>query len=66
MRSRVRCRIRWSAWSSRGKAREKDLGWRLDYVLMNPAFAERVTGAWIDKEAGLSDHAPVWVEYEEA
>jgi exodeoxyribonuclease-3 len=55
----------YSWWSNRGKAREKDLGWRIDYVLMNPAFAERVTGAWIEKEAGLSDHAPVWVEYED-
>lgn len=56
----------YSWWSNRGQARAKDLGWRIDYVLMNPAFAERVTRAWIDKEAGLSDHAPVWVEYEEA
>jgi len=54
----------YSWWSARGKAREKDLGWRLDYVLGNPAFAKRVTGAWIEKEAGLSDHAPVWVELE--
>ena len=56
----------YSWWSNSGQARAKDLGWRIDYVLMNPAFAERVTRAWIDKEAGLSDHAPVWVEYEEA
>ncbi len=54
----------YSWWSSRGKAREKDLGWRLDYVLGNDAFTERVTGAWIDREADLSDHAPVWVEFE--
>jgi exodeoxyribonuclease-3 len=50
--------------SARGEARAKDLGWRIDYVLMNPQFAERVTGAWIEKEANLSDHPPVWVEYE--
>jgi exodeoxyribonuclease-3 len=54
----------YSWWSARGRAREKDLGWRIDYVLMNPRFAERVTRAWIEKEADLSDHAPVWVEYE--
>ncbi len=54
----------YSWWSNRGQAREKDRGWRLDYVLANPAFTERVTGSWIEKEAGLSDHAPVWVEFE--
>lgn len=54
----------YSWWSARGKAREKDLGWRLDYVLGNAAFSKRVRNAWIDKEADLSDHAPVWVEFE--
>jgi len=54
----------YSWWSNRGRAREKDLGWRLDYVLMNKAFAERATAAWIEKKAGLSDHAPVWVEFD--
>ena len=54
----------YSWWSARGRAREKDLGWRIDYILMNRRFAERVTKAWIEKDAGLSDHAPVWVEYE--
>jgi exodeoxyribonuclease-3 len=54
----------YSWWSNRGRARENDLGWRLDYVLMNKAFAKRATGAWIEKRAGLSDHAPVWVEFD--
>jgi exodeoxyribonuclease-3 len=52
----------YSWWSARGRAREKDLGWRLDYVLANRTLARRVTRAWIEKDAGLSDHAPVWVE----
>ena len=54
----------YSWWSARGRAREKDLGWRLDYVLANRAMARLVRRTWIDKEAGLSDHAPVWVELE--
>ena len=53
----------WSWWSNRGQAREKDIGWRIDHVLCNDAFAALVTGASIDKKAGLSDHAPVWVEF---
>lgn len=52
----------YSWWSNRGRAREKDLGWRIDYILASPALAPRVTRAWIEKDAGLSDHAPVWVE----
>lgn len=54
----------YSWWSNRGRARELDRGWRIDYVLATPDLAERVTKAWIDKRAGLSDHAPVLVEFE--
>lgn len=53
----------YSWWSNRGRAREKDLGWRLDYVLASPALAERALDAWIEKRAGLSDHAPVWASF---
>jgi exodeoxyribonuclease-3 len=53
----------YSWWSNRGRAREKDIGWRLDYVLASPSLAPRATKAWIEKKAGLSDHAPVWVEF---
>ncbi len=54
----------YSWWSNRGRARENDIGWRIDYVLATPALAPRVKNAWIEKKAGLSDHAPVWVEIE--
>ncbi|MBL8861517.1 MAG: exodeoxyribonuclease III [Planctomycetes bacterium] len=56
----------YSWWSNRGAARAKDIGWRLDHVLATPPAAQRVTRAWIEKQAGLSDHAPVWVELDEA
>ena len=39
---------------------------RIDFVLGSPAFADRVTGARIDREErkgkGASDHAPVIVD----
>jgi len=54
----------YSWWSNRGRAREKDLGWRLDYILATPQLAKLATEAWIEKDAGLSDHAPVWVRFE--
>jgi exodeoxyribonuclease-3 len=53
----------YSWWSNRGRAREKDLGWRLDYVLASPDLAPCAREAWIEKKAGLSDHAPVWVRF---
>ena len=55
----------YSWWSNRGKAREKDLGWRLDYILASPDLAPRAREAWIEKRAGLSDHAPIWVRFAE-
>ena len=54
----------YSWWSNRGRAREKDLGWRIDYVLASPDLAARARHGWIDKKAGLSDHAPVIIEFE--
>lgn len=56
----------YSWWSNRGRAREKDVGWRLDYVLCSPELAPRVKKAWIERKAGLSDHAPVCVEIADA
>ncbi|MEM7518965.1 MAG: exodeoxyribonuclease III [Planctomycetota bacterium] len=53
----------YSWWSNRGRAREKDLGWRIDAVWCSPQLAAVAEKAWIEKDAGLSDHAPVWVEF---
>ncbi len=55
----------YSWWSNRGQARAKDLGWRIDYVLASPELAELAREAWIEKDAGLSDHAPVWVRFKQ-
>lgn len=47
-------------WSMRGRARELDRGWRIDYMLCNPAAAARLEAIEIRREAGItiSDHAP--------
>jgi exodeoxyribonuclease-3 len=51
-------------WSNRGEARAKDRGWRIDYLLANPAAAARLAGAEVHREGGLevSDHAPVTLD----
>lgn len=53
-------------WSNRGRARERDRGWRIDYVLANAAAAARVHEVQVDREAGItvSDHAPVTVSFD--
>lgn len=47
----------------------KRQGMRIDFVLGSPAFAERVSTAWIDRDErkgkGASDHAPVLVDLDE-
>ncbi len=56
----------YSWWSNRGRARELDRGWRIDYLLSNAAARQMVKQAAIHREAGLaiSDHAPVTVDLE--
>jgi exodeoxyribonuclease-3 len=53
----------YSWWSNRGRARELNRGWRLDYHIATPDLAARAEAAWISRSAGLSDHAPVSVRY---
>ena len=54
----------YSWWSNRGRARELDRGWRIDYLLANPEAGQRFRSATIHREAGLavSDHAPVSID----
>ncbi len=51
-------------WSNRGRARELDRGWRIDLVLATLDLAALAREAWVDREAGLSDHAPVFVRFD--
>ncbi len=46
-------------WSYRMKAREKNVGWRLDYHCVNEEFAPRVKNAVILSNIMGSDHCPV-------
>ncbi|MEE2034164.1 exodeoxyribonuclease III [Rhodococcus chondri] len=57
----------YSWWSYRGKAFDTDAGWRIDYHLVTPALAARVTDARVERAATYaerwSDHAPVTVSF---
>ncbi|HJM66565.1 MAG TPA: exodeoxyribonuclease III [Candidatus Thalassarchaeaceae archaeon] len=55
----------YSWWSNRGRAREEDKGWRIDYILGNDAARESFQNAKIVRAGGLqvSDHAPVVADF---
>jgi len=51
-------------WSNRGKARENNVGWRIDYQIATPAFSAKLLKASVYKEMWFSDHAPLIMEFE--
>lgn len=53
----------YSWWSQRGRARENNVGWRIDYQLCTAELAARVVNASIYREQYFSDHAPVILEF---
>ncbi len=50
-------------WSNRGKAREKNVGWRLDYMLTTPGLSGTALAASIFTDERYSDHAPVTIDF---
>ena len=55
--------ILYSWWSYRFKAREKNVGWRIDYFLVSERLASRLQSASIHTEIMGSDHCPVEVVF---
>ncbi len=53
---------RYSWWSYMFKAREKNVGWRIDYFLTSNRLADRITAADIHSDIFGSDHCPVSLE----
>lgn len=53
---------RYSWWSQRTGIRERNVGWRIDYVLASPGAAEYVVAADIHDDVMGSDHCPVSVD----
>jgi len=46
----------WAPWRQN---RERNIGWRLDYVLATPALAALARSCTVAREFGTSDHGPV-------
>ncbi len=51
-------------WSNRGRAWDKNVGWRIDYQVLTPGLGDRVRGASIYKDERFSDHAPLTIDYD--
>jgi exodeoxyribonuclease-3 len=49
-------------WTARGGAREKNVGWRIDNMLVSRPLVDRVAAARIHQEVLGSDHCPVSLE----
>jgi exodeoxyribonuclease-3 len=49
----------WPPWRN---MRQRNIGWRLDYILASQTIADRVTRCSVLTQVGTSDHAPVMAE----
>ncbi|HJU42054.1 MAG TPA: exodeoxyribonuclease III [Vicinamibacterales bacterium] len=51
----------WAPWRN---MKQRNIGWRIDYVLASQALASRATSALVQREIGTSDHGPVVVNFD--
>jgi exodeoxyribonuclease-3 len=52
----------YSYWDMKTAARDRNVGWRIDYFFVALELLPRLTGAGIMSDVYGSDHCPVWVE----
>jgi exodeoxyribonuclease-3 len=50
----------WAPWRNH---RQRNIGWRLDYILASESLFGRVVSCKVLSEVGTSDHAPVMVTF---
>lgn len=54
----------YSWWDLKTKARERNVGWRIDYFFVNKEFLSHIKNAFIMQDVMGSDHCPVGIEIE--
>ena len=54
----------YSWWSYRAGARERNVGWRIDYHIITPGLKDKVQKARVYKDKKFSDHAPLILDYD--
>jgi exodeoxyribonuclease-3 len=55
-------RVQYTWWTYRSSARQRGVGWRIDYFLVSRALASRVKDVVIHEDVPGSDHCPVEME----
>ena len=54
--------VKYSWWSYRMKARERNVGWRIDYFIISPKLKDKIVACDILNDVYGSDHCPVMIE----
>ena len=54
----------YSWWDMKTRARERNVGWRIDYFFVNKEFMKYVKNAFILQDVLGSDHCPIGIEIE--
>ena len=57
-------KVEYSWWSYMMKAREKNIGWRIDYFVVSDKLKNNIIDAKIHQDIFGSDHCPVSLEIE--
>ncbi|MGL4722880.1 MAG: exodeoxyribonuclease III [Desulfovibrionaceae bacterium] len=52
---------KYSWWSYKTKARERNVGWRIDYIFISEELRSSLQKAWIADDVYGSDHCPVGI-----
>jgi exodeoxyribonuclease III len=51
----------WAPWRN---LRQRNIGWRIDYILASEVLYRQTRGCVVQREVGTSDHAPVMATFE--
>ncbi len=49
-------------WDMKTRARERNVGWRIDYLFLSPSLLPSLKSATIEKDMQGSDHCPISIE----
>ena len=53
--------VKYTWWSYLGAARSKDIGWRIDYFIVNDEYIKNIADALIYSDVLGSDHCPIGI-----
>ena len=53
--------VKYSWWSYRGGARDRNVGWRIDYLLASESLSDKIIDAFILNDVLGSDHCPLGI-----